>query len=95
MGAVLSGQKLPSYRFPHAVIGYAVWLSHRFTLSYRDVEELLLERGIAVTRESIRNGCINFGDLFAQGLRHREPRWHLDVTVRGRGRSQPLVVAGG
>jgi len=79
---VLSGQKLPGYRFPLAVIGYAVWLYHRFPLSYRDVEELLLERGISVTRESIRTWCINFSDLFAQGLRHREPRrgsrWHLD-----------------
>ena len=79
---VLSGQKLPGYRFPHAVIGYAVWLYHRFTLSYRDVEELLLERGIVVTRESIRSWCIKCSDLFAHGLRHREPRcgsrWHLD-----------------
>ncbi|MPY68445.1 IS6 family transposase [Deinococcus sp. SDU3-2] len=77
-----SGEKLPGYRFPLAVIGYAVWLYHRFTLSYRDIEELLLERGIAVTRESIRHWCIKFSDLFAQGLRHREPRrgsrWHLD-----------------
>ena len=59
-----------------------MWLYHRFTLSYRDVEELLLERGVAVTRESIRAWCIKFSDLFALGLRHREPRrssrWHLD-----------------
>jgi putative transposase len=92
---VVSDQKLPGYRFPLAVIGYAVWLYHRFTMSYRDVEELLLERGIAVThrrertptrtpllRESIRTWCIKFSDLFAQGLRHREPRrgsqWQLD-----------------
>ncbi|UBV45561.1 IS6 family transposase (plasmid) [Deinococcus taeanensis] len=78
----MSGQKLPGYRFPLAVISYAVWLYHCFTLSYRDVEELLLERGIAVTRESIRTWCIKFSDPFAQGLRHREPRrgsrWHLD-----------------
>ncbi len=47
-------------------------LYHRLTLSYRDVEELLLERGIVVTRESIRSWCIKFSDLFAQGLRHRE-----------------------
>ncbi|BDP43809.1 IS6 family transposase (plasmid) [Deinococcus aetherius] len=76
------GQKLPGYRFPLAVIGYAVWLYHRFTLSYRDVEELLLERGICVTRESILTWCIKFSDFFAQGLRQREPRrgsrWHLD-----------------
>ncbi len=79
---MLSGQKLSGYRFPLAVIGHAVWLYHRFTLSYRDIEELLLERGIAVTRESIRSWCIKFSNLFAQGLRHREPRrgsrWHLD-----------------
>lgn len=50
----MSGQKLSGYRFPLAVIGYAVWLYHRLTLSYHDVEELLLERGICVTRESIR-----------------------------------------
>ncbi|BDP43663.1 IS6 family transposase (plasmid) [Deinococcus aetherius] len=77
-----SGKKPPGDRFPLVVIGSAVWLYHRFTLSYRDVEELLLERGIIVTRESIRNWCIKFSDLFAQGLRHREPRrgsrWHLD-----------------
>ena len=79
---MLSGDKLPGYRFPLAVIGYAVWLYHRFAISYRDVEELLLERDIAVIRESIRSWCIHFSDLFAQGLRHREPRrgsrWHLD-----------------
>ncbi|MBZ9752871.1 IS6 family transposase [Deinococcus sp. HMF7604] len=78
----MSGQKLSGYRFPLVVIGHAVWLYHRFTLSDRDIEELLLERGIAVTRESIRSWCIKFSDLFAQGLRHREPRrgsrWHLD-----------------
>ncbi|PTA66421.1 IS6 family transposase [Deinococcus arcticus] len=78
----MSGQRLPGYRFPLAVIGDAVWLYHRFTLSDRDVEELLLERVVTLTRESIRTWCINFGDLLAQGLRHREPRrgsrWHLD-----------------
>ncbi|SMB85240.1 putative transposase [Deinococcus hopiensis KR-140] len=79
---MLSGQKLPGDRFPLAVIGYAVWLYHRFPLSDRGVEELLLERGICVTRESIRTWCINFSHLFAQSLLRREPRrgsrWHLD-----------------
>lgn len=46
---MLSDQKIPGYRFPVAIIGHAVWLYHRFTLSYRDVEELLAERGIIVT----------------------------------------------
>ncbi|GGO39242.1 IS6 family transposase [Deinococcus humi] len=71
-------------------------LDHRFTLSYRDVEELLLERGITVTRESIRTWYIKFSALFAQGLRHREPRRgsrrHVDVTVRGRRWGQTLAV---
>lgn len=63
------------------MIGYALWLYHRFTLSYRDIayiEELLLERGIWVTRESILMWCIKFSVLFAQDLRHRESQWHPD-----------------
>ena len=79
---MLIDRKLPGYRFPLSIIGYAVWLYHRFTLSFRDVEELLLERDIQVSRESIRSWCKNFSEEFAQGLRHREPRrgakWHLD-----------------
>jgi len=87
---VLTDQKLPGYRFPLSVIGHAVWLYHRYALSYRDVEELLFERGVEVSRESIRTWCINFSGEFAQNLRHREPRrgprWHLDemhVVVGG------------
>jgi putative transposase len=79
---LLTDQKLPGDRFPLSIIGYAVWLYHRYPLSYRDVEELLFERGIRVSRASIRTWCINFSDEFARGLRHREPRrgvrWHLD-----------------
>ena len=79
---MLTDQKLPGYRFPLSLIGHAVWLYHRYTLSYRDVEELLLERGIQVSRESIRTWCKKFSEEFARGLRHREPRrgsqWHLD-----------------
>ncbi|WP_371827318.1 hypothetical protein [Deinococcus sp. QL22] len=75
---MLTDQKLPEYRFPLLVIGHAVWLSHRYTLSYRDGEELLFERGIEVSRESIRTWCINFRSEFAQNLRHQGFRWHLD-----------------
>jgi putative transposase len=75
-------QKLPGYRFPLSIIGYAVWLYHRYALSDRDVEELLFQRSIEVSRESIRTWCISFSDEFARGLRHREPRrgvrWQLD-----------------
>ncbi|AZI44434.1 IS6 family transposase [Deinococcus psychrotolerans] len=78
----MTDQKLPGYRFPLSVMGHAVWLYHRYALSYRDVDELLFERGIEVSCESIRTWCINFSDEFAQNLRHREPRrgsrWHLD-----------------
>ena len=87
---MLINQKLPGYRFPLSIIGHAVWLYHRYALSYRDVEELLFERGIDVSRESIRTWCITFSGEFALGLRHREPRrgsqWHLDemhVVVGG------------
>lgn len=59
-----------------------MWLDHRYTLSYRDVEELLLERASSMTREAIRTWRINFSALFAQGLRHPQPRqgsrWPLD-----------------
>ena len=55
---MLTDQKLPGYRFPLSVIGHAVWLYHRYALSYRDVEELLFERGIEVSRESVRTWCI-------------------------------------
>ncbi|BDP43384.1 hypothetical protein DAETH_33530 (plasmid) [Deinococcus aetherius] len=77
---MLSGQKLPGYRFSLAVIDDTVWLYHRFTLSSRAVEELLLEGGIAVTRESTRTWCTGCSKLFAQDLRHREPRRPLPVA---------------
>lgn len=61
------------HRFPMSIIGYAVWLYHRFPLSYRDVQELLHQRGIEVSHETVREWCIKFGSLFAQKLRRREP----------------------
>jgi len=78
------------HRFPPAIIGHAVWLYFRFALSYRDVEELLAERGVVVTYETIRQWCRKFGQTYANGLRHRRPRpgdkWHLDevfVSING------------
>jgi putative transposase len=78
------------YRFPSAVISYAVWLYYRFPLSHRDVEELLAERGIQVSYETVRRWAIKFGARFAELLRRREPRpgktWHLDeVFLRMKG----------
>lgn len=52
------------HRFPPDIISYAVWLYYRFNLSHRDIEDLLAERGITVTRESIRLWCIKFGAIY-------------------------------
>ncbi len=73
------------YRFPPDIIQRAVWMYLRFTLSFRDVEELLAERGIMVTYESIRRWVLTFGPVVARRLRARRPkpnsRWHLDEMV--------------
>jgi putative transposase len=72
----------PGYRFPAEIISRAVWLYHVFSLSLRNVELILAERGITVTRESIRKWCRKFGAGFAAKLRRRRPKpgdtWHLD-----------------
>jgi putative transposase len=78
------------HRFPAEIISHAVWLYHVFSLSLRDVELILAERGVLVTHESIRNWCQKFGAEFAKRLRRRRPRpgdtWHLDeVFIRIRG----------
>jgi putative transposase len=59
------------HRFPPAIISYAVWLYYRFNLSHRDIEDLLAERGITVSRESIRLWCIKFGRLYARRLKKK------------------------
>jgi len=59
------------YRFPAEIIQYAVWLYFRFDLSYRDVEDLLAQRGIIVSRESIRMWCSKFGSKYAARLRKK------------------------
>lgn len=75
------------FHFPADVISHAVWLYVRFALSYRDVEELLAERGIQLSYESVRRWVGRFGEQFAAELRRRERRvgrtWHLnEVFVR-------------
>ena len=59
------------FRFPKAIIQHAIWLYLRFTLSLRDVEELLAERGIVVTYETVRVWVARFGPLIARRLRRR------------------------
>jgi|SRR5665213_2460196 len=79
------------HRFPADVIRQAVWLYFRFTLSFRDVEELLAERGIELSYETIRYWANKFGPEIAHNLRRRatpaSPRWHLGemvCSVRGK-----------
>ncbi len=73
------------HRFPPDIIRYGVWLYFRFTLSFRDVEELLAQRGIDVSYEAIRCWTIKFGPSIARNLKRRRPaptaRWHLDEMV--------------
>lgn len=73
------------HRFPPDVIRHAVWLDFRFTLSFRDVEELLAQRGVDVSYETIRCWTIKFGPIIARKLNRRKlpssPRWHLDEMV--------------
>ena len=70
------------YRFPPEVIDQAIWLYLRFTLSFRDVEDLLAERGIAVSYETVLRWVNHFGPMIAAHLRKRRPKphatWHLD-----------------
>src|SRR5215207_5284392 len=73
------------HQFPAEIIRHATWLYLRFTLSYRDVEELLAERSIETSYESVRRWVLNFGPAFARNLRRLRPRptgrWHLDEMV--------------
>jgi putative transposase len=70
------------YRFPREIISLCVWLYHRFSLSFRDVEELLAKRGVVVSYETIRQWCRKFGPEYARKLKRSQGRlgdvWHLD-----------------
>lgn len=79
------------HRFPPEIIQHAVWLYSRFTLSFRDVEDLLAERGLDVSYETVRRWVLKFGPRYAKRIRRTRPRpddrWHLDemvVVIRGR-----------
>jgi putative transposase len=79
------------HRFPSSVIRHAVWLYFRFPLSYRNVEDMLAERGIDVSYETVRRWSLKFGGIIARKLRRGRPRpdgrWHLDevfVSINGR-----------
>jgi putative transposase len=79
------------HRFPSEIIAHAVWLYFRFPLSLRLVEEMLLERGIVVSYETVRRWALKFGSSYAQRLRRKTPSrhdiWHLDevvITIAGK-----------
>ncbi|MEJ8639879.1 IS6 family transposase [Streptomyces sp. MS2.AVA.5] len=84
---------VPSYsnhRYPVEVISHCVWLYFRFPLSFREVEEVMMERGVIVSYETIRRWCLKFGQAYANSLRRRRPqpgdKWHLDevfVKING------------
>src|SRR5919206_1561170 len=92
----------PSYaghRFPPEVIGHAVWLSFRFPLGLRRVEEMLAARGITVSHETVRQSALKSGQTFANEVRRRLPRpgdkWHLDeVEIKIAGRKHWLWRGG-
>jgi putative transposase len=79
------------YRFPAEIISHAVWLYFRFTLSFRDIEEMLAARSVLVSNETIRQWNLKFGQTYANSLRRKAPRrgdkWHLDevyLTINGK-----------
>jgi len=79
------------HRFPPEIISHCVLLYFRFPLSYRDVEEMMLMRGVTLTYETVRYWCLKFGQNFGNNLRRRSPRpgdrWHLDevfITINGK-----------
>jgi putative transposase len=79
------------HRFPPHIIQHAIWLYARFTLSYRDIEDLLAERGLDISYETVRRWFKKFGQPIAKNLRHSRPtpsdHWHLDemvIVIRGK-----------
>ncbi len=82
-------------RHPGEIISHAVWLYHRFTLSFRNIEEILVSRGVDVTYEAVRQWCLRFGHEYAKRIRAREGRpgdtWRLDeVFIRIKGKQHYL-----
>src|SRR5690242_6891528 len=77
-------ERYKNHRFPGEIISHGVWLYYRFPLSYRDVQEILFERGIDVTHEAIRQWCLKFGQDYANQLKHRRAqpgdKWHLEIV---------------
>lgn len=75
------------HRVPPEIISHCVWLYFRFTLSFRDIEEMLAIRGVSLSYKTVRGWCLKFGQTYANDLRHKSPqpgkRWHLDEVFLG------------
>ena len=88
-GIIVGEVSYKGHRYPAEIIAHCVWPYHRFPLSFREVEERMLVRGVIVCYETIRQWCAKFGPKYACRLRHPRPgdKWHLDevfVTTNGR-----------
>jgi DDE domain len=86
------------HRYPVEIISHCVWLYYRFALSLRDISEMMLERGVVVSHETVRQSCAKFGQGYANQLRRRRPRpgdkWHVDeVFIRINGKHHYLWLA--
>jgi putative transposase len=96
MNTQTSSSLYKGFCFPPEIISHAVWLYFRFSLSFRDVEELLTQRGIVVTYETFRQWCLKFGQTYANALRRRRPRcgdtWHLCMLFVPRDSSKLLMI---
>ena len=91
----VSALSYEGFRFPAEIISHCVWLYYRFPLSCREVEDMMLERGIVVSHETVRQWCLKFGQTSANGLhRHRGrpgDKWHLDeVFIKIAGKTHYL-----
>ena len=93
-------QRPKRHRYPTCLISHCVWMYHRFSLSYRDIEELMMARGVRVSYEGLRQWCLKFSRALIEGLRKKEPKrgdkWHLDeMAVRVNGKPYVLWRAVG
>ena len=84
------------HRFPPDIISHAVWLYHRYCMSFRDVEDLLAERGIIVSYETVRQWCGKFGPDYARQLKRRHNRrsWSSHCAICSRHGSRLRRAAG-
>ena len=93
--------RYPNYRYPTSMISHAIWLYNRFALSYRDDSDLLFERGIEVSYQTVKDWNDKLGDMFVEEIRRRRAkpsrRWHVDemhVKIRSqRGDSQDEALS--